>query len=110
MTYPPPPRHPTTGDILAAIHRALNVTPDEIMGQSRFPEIVRARAAYSAACRMYTNLTFCEIAHGILRENHSGVVSAAQRVWADDLERVCSELKAAGFRRLRAVKAREVMA
>ena len=87
----PPPEPPASSPSIAIIRRPIMATTVrlevcqtmavdylDLSGRTRHPRVVWARRVITRLCRIYTTLSFPEIAELIGRPNHSSVITADQ--------------------------------
>lgn len=66
--------------ILHVVAEQLGLRPADIMGRSRHQHIVLARSAVIHLARQLTTMSYPEIAAAMNRDNHSTIITAAQRM------------------------------
>jgi len=80
-TAPPrPTRSVSVQTILQTVCDELRIDPSEVYGRCRHKRVVLARSLTAYLARQMTTLSYCEIAAGMHRPNHSTIVTAVQRI------------------------------
>lgn len=78
---PEMPRRPVRVEaLIQTVAQQVGVTPQQILGTSRHRFVVLARALVIHLARQCTSMSYPEIAARMGRENHSTVITAAQRI------------------------------
>lgn len=94
-------RLPCAADILHAVEAELWVPVEDMRKTNNTADVAAARQAYSVACRMFTHMSFPEIARACGRPHHSGFVQCFHKPITPATFRVVKRLEGLGFTRLR---------
>ena len=73
-------KSPGCMEILAHVAQSLNVTPEDILGRKRNPELVRARQLAMYICRQELGLSYPELGKAFGGKDHSTVIYAIKKI------------------------------